>query len=136
MPSTGKFVGQPLPVFFAKAQAHKNASDFGFNRVAIARAELVLQTVIPIRNFGVLRAGVVEFRDAMSEGFELPLHGVEFGEHRHAFGKHSAPGKCKSILRQISGSGSFGNNQGAVVERIQAGKDLHQRGLAGTIRAH
>ena len=79
---------------------------------------------------------MVEFGDLVSESFEFPFHGVEFGEHRHAFGKHGASGKREAILRQISGRRAFGNNQRAVVQRVQAGENLHQRGLAGSVRAH
>ena len=96
----------------------------------------MLQAVIAVGDVGIFRAGVVEFGDAVGERFQFPLHGVEFGEHRHAFGKNGAAGKREAILRQISGSGALGNDERAVVERVQAGENLHQCGFAGAVRAH
>ena len=72
LPAAGKFFGLPLPVFFAKAQPHQDASDFGFNRVAVAGAEFVLQAVIAVGHVGILRAGVVEFGDFVQSGFPVP----------------------------------------------------------------
>src|SRR5208337_4330281 len=98
-------------------------------------AKLVLQTVIAVGNLGILRTGVIKLRNAVSERFQLSLHGVKFGEHRHALGEHAAAGKREPILRKISGGRSLGDDQGAVVERVQAGENLHQRGFAGAVRA-
>ncbi len=72
----------------------------------------------------------------MGERFQLPLHGVEFSEHRHAFGKHGAAGKREAILRQITSRGALGDDERAVVEAVQAGENLHQRGFAGAVPAH
>ena len=136
LPAAGELIRLPLPVFFAKAQSLQHASHFGFNRVAIAGAEFMLEAVIAVGHLGIFRAGVVEFGDFMCQLFQFPLHGVQSGEHRHAFRKHGAAGKREPILRQISGSRSLGNNERAVVERIQAGENLHQRGFARAVRAH
>ncbi len=119
-----------------KPNPMQNPSDFGLNRVAVAGAEFMLQAVIAVGDVGILRAGVVEFGDAMRERLQLPLHGVEFGEHRHAFGKDGAAGKREAILRQISRSSALGDDERAVVEGVQAGENLHQRGFAGAVRAH
>jgi len=136
LPAARKFVGLALPVFFAKAQPLQHAPHFSFDRVAVAGAEFVLQAVIAVGDVGVLRAGVIELRDFMSELFQFPLDGVQSGEHRHAFGKHSAAGKREAILREISCGRSLGDDERAVVEGVEACENLHQRGFAGAVRAH
>src|SRR5580704_2160490 len=60
---------------------------------------------------------------------------MQSSEHRHALGKNGTSRKREAVLRQISSSGAFGDDQRAVVERVQAGENLHQRGLAGAVRA-
>src|SRR5271168_2022873 len=72
----------------------------------------------------------------MREGFEFPLDRVQSSEHRHALGKYGAARKREAILRQISCSGALGDDQRAVVERVQAGENLHQRGFARAVRTH
>ncbi len=67
LPSAGELVGQARPVFFGEAQAHQNAPDFGFDRVAVAGAELVFHAVVAVGDGGILRAGMVEFRHAVRE---------------------------------------------------------------------
>jgi len=136
LPSAGKFVRLPLPVLFAEAKPHEHAAHFGFNRVSIAGLELMLQPMIPVGHVGIFRAGVVEFCDAMHQGFEFLLHRAQLIEYRHALGKNRAPGKRKAILRQISCSGAFGDGERAVVQRVQSGEYLHQCRLAGAVRAH
>ena len=49
--------------------------------------------------------------------------------------KHGAAGKREAVLRKVSGGSAFGDDERAVVERIHAGEDLHQRGFAGAIAA-
>jgi hypothetical protein len=72
----------------------------------------------------------------MSERLQFPLHSVQFGKYRHAFGKHGASGERKTILRQISGGGAFGNAQSSVIEGVKPGQNLHQGRFAGAVGAH
>ncbi len=136
LPAAGEFLRLPIPVFFAKSKSLQHAPHFSFNRVTIAGAKFVLQTVIAVGHVGILRAGMIEFGDLMGERFQLAFHGMKFGKHRHAFGKHGAPGKREPILRQISCGRPLGDDERAVVEAVQAGENLHQRRLAGAVRAH
>ncbi len=136
LPAAGEFVRLPLPVFFAKAKPLQHASYLGFNRVAVAGAEFVLQTVIAVGDLGIFRALMVEFGDLVRKRLQFALHGVEVAEHRHALGKHGAAGKREAILRKISGGRALGDDERAVVEGVEPGKNLHQRGFAGAVRAH
>src|ERR1700728_4059992 len=61
---------------------------------------------------------------------------MQSGEHRHAFRKDGAAGKREAVLRKISRGRPLGDDERAVVERVQAGENLHQRGLASAVRAH
>ena len=135
LPSAGKFVGQARPVFFAETQAHQDSSDFGLDGVSVAGAELMLDAVVAVGDGGVLRAGVVEFGHAVGQRFEFRFHGAQIVEHRHALGENAAAGEREAVLRKISGRSAFGDDQAAIVERVHAGKDLHQRGLAGAVAA-
>ena len=87
LPAPGEFVGLPLPVFFTETQTHEDSSDLGLNGVAVACAELVLETMVAVGDIGVFRAGVVELCDAVSQSFQFLLHRAQFGKHGHAFGK-------------------------------------------------
>ena len=135
LPSAGEFVGQARPVFFGEAQAHQNSSDFGFDGVAVAGAEFVFHAVVAVGDGGVFRAGVVEFRHAVGERFQFRFHGAQVVEHRHAFGEDAAAGEREAVLRKISGRCAFGDDQAAVVERVHARENFHQRGLAGAVAA-
>ena len=73
LPAAGEFFGLPLPVFFLKAQTHEYPPDFGFNRVAVAGAEFVLEAVITVGHSGVFRAGGVEFGELVQQRFEFLL---------------------------------------------------------------
>ena len=135
LPSAGEFVGQARPVFFREAQAHQDASDFGFDRVAVAGAEFVFDAVVAVGDGVVFRAGVVEFRHAVRERFEFRFHGAQVVEDRHALGEDAAAGEREAVLRKISGGRAFGDDEAAVVEGVHAGEDLHERGLAGAVAA-
>ena len=78
---------------------------------------------------------MVEFGHAVRQRFEFLFHGAQIVEHRHALGEDGAAGEREAILRQISGGRAFGDDEGAVVERVHAGENLHQRGLAGAVGA-
>ena len=50
--------------------------------------------------------------------------------------KTRAAGEREAVLRKISGGRAFGDGERAVVERVHAGENLHQRGFAGAVSAH
>ncbi len=71
----------------------------------------------------------------MVQGFEFLLHAQQIGEHGHALGEHSAPGKFQAVLRQVAEGDALHGVDAAVVQRLHAGENLEQRGLAGAVRA-
>ena len=64
LPAAGELVGQPRPVFFAEAETSQHRSDFGLDRVAVARPEFVLDPVVAVRDMRVFRRLVRELRHA------------------------------------------------------------------------
>ena len=135
LPASGEFVGLLRPVFLGETQPHQDSADFGLDRVAVARAEFVFQPVIAVGDFGVRRAGVIELRHAVREGFQFRLDGAEVVEHGHALVEHRPSRERQAVLRQVSGRRAFRDRERAVVERVQPGQNLHDRGLAGAVRA-
>ncbi len=95
----------------------------------------MFHAVVAVGDGGIFRAGVVEFGHAVRERLEFGFHRAQVVEHRHALSENAAPGECEAVLRQISGGRAFGDDQAAVVERVHAGENLHQCGLAGAVAA-
>ena len=118
-----------------ETQTHQHSADFGFDRIAVAGAELVFDAVVAVGDGVVFGAGVVEFRHAVGQRFQFRFHGAQIVEHRHALGENAAAGEREAILRKISGGSAFGDGERAVVEGVHAGENLHERGLAGAVAA-
>src|SRR5471032_868067 len=72
----------------------------------------------------------------MRQLFLLTLHLVDLLENRKALGEDRAAGKREAVLRQVAALDSTLLREGAVVERVDAGKDFEQRGLAGAVGAY
>ena len=68
--------------------------------------------------------------------FDLSLHVADFVEDREAFFKDASAGEAQSLLRQVADAHAAGLLHGAVVQRLETGKHLHQGGFAGAISAH
>lgn len=71
----------------------------------------------------------------MGELLELLLHGAQFVEDGEAFLEDGAAGEGEAILRQVADGHAFGALHRAVVERVEPGENLHERGLAGAVGA-
>src|SRR5260370_31279584 len=96
----------------------------------------MFQAVVAVGSVGIFWTLMVELGDAMSQRFQLPLHRMQFLENSHAFGENGAARERETILRQVPSRRSLGDNERAIIERIQPGENLHQRGFAGAVRAH
>ncbi len=96
----------------------------------------MFDAVVAVGHSGVFRAGVVQFRHAVCKRFQFHFHRAQVVEHRHALGKNAASGERQPVLRQISGGCPFRDGKRAVVKRVHARENLHQRGLARAVRAH
>ena len=94
----------------------------------------MFHALVAIRDGGVFGTGVVEFRHAVGEGLQFLLHRADVIKDRHALGENRASRQSQAVLRKVAGGSSFGDGDRAVVERVHAGQNLHQRGLAGTVR--
>ena len=95
----------------------------------------MFDALVAVGHRGIFGAGVIEFRHAVSQGFELGFQGAQIVEDRHALGENRAPGQREAVLGKVSGRGAFGDHERAVVEGVHAGENLHQRGLAGAVAA-
>src|SRR5260370_41572527 len=58
---------------------------------------------------------------------------MKFSKHRQALGKNGVAGHGEAVLRKVSGGDALGARDGAVVERLAPGKNLHDGGFAGAI---
>ena len=95
----------------------------------------MFELLVTVGNIGVLRAFVIEFRHAASQRFHFLFDGMELGKDGHALGENGAAGHGEAVLRKVSGGDAFGARDRAVVERLAAGKNLHNGGFAGAVRS-
>ncbi len=135
LPAAGKFFGRSRPVVAVEAKSGEDLTNLRFERVAVAGDEFVFELLITVGDVGVFGARVVEFRHASGERLHFFLDGVEFGKHRHALGKNGTAGHREAVLRKVSRGNALGARDGAVVERLAAGKNLHDGGFASTVRS-
>ena len=80
-----------MPIFFAEAEAHENASYLGFDGVSVAGAKFVFEALIALRDLRVFRRRLVELGHARGQVFHLLLHLAQLGKNRHALGEHGTP---------------------------------------------
>src|SRR5205823_1277206 len=106
LPAPGELLSPALPLFFPESKPAKHGSYFSLNSISVARSELVLQAVETVRDLGILRPGMVKLRHAPSKVLHLLLHGTQFGEDGHAFGKNRAARQREPILREVAGRDS------------------------------
>src|SRR5271170_6891609 len=84
---------------------------------------------------GIGRAFRVELGERGGDGFHLFLKAEQFVKDREAFVEDGAAGEREAILRQVSDAHAFSALDLTVVEAVESGKDLHERGFAGAVRA-
>ncbi len=133
LPAPGEFFGAARPVVAAEAKTRENLTDLRLERVAVASDEFVFELLVTVGDVGVFGARVVEFRHASGERLHFFLDGMKFGKHRHALGKNGTAGHGEAVLRKVSRGNALGARDGAVVERLAAGKNLHDGGFASTV---
>ena len=136
LPSAGELVGLARPILLAEAKAGEHAAHLRVERVAIERVEALLQHRIALRGGVVLGSFVVEFGQLAAEALDLAFHLMQLVEDGEAFGEHASAGKAQPLLWQIADTDTARLLHCAVVERLLAGENLHQRGFAGAIGAH
>ena len=79
---------------------------------------------------------MIQFRQLPGQPLDLPLHLVEFVENRQALLEDRSPRELQSLLRQIADADAARLLECAVVQSLQPGQNLHQRGFAGAVGAH
>ena len=95
----------------------------------------MLDTLVALRHLRVLRRRVVEFGHASGQLFHLLFHASQMRKHRHALGKHGAPGERQPILRQVPGADALGPADRAIVEAFGSRQNFQQGGFAGAVCA-
>ncbi len=83
----------------------------------------------------ILRAGVVEFGELPAQALDFALHLAEFVEDGEALFENGAAREAQAFLRQVADAHAARLLHAAVVERLEAGQHLHQRGFAGAVGA-
>ena len=77
----------------------------------------------------------VELGERGGDRFHLFFKAEQFVEDGQAFVEDGAAGERQAVLREVSDAHTAGALHLAVVEAVESGEDLHQRGLAGAVRA-
>ena len=135
LPSSGKFLGLPLPVVATETETSEHLADLGFEGIAVAGYEFVFQLLVAVGDVRVVLTLVVEFRHAAGERFHFFFHRMKLVKHRQALGKDGAAGHGEAVLGKVSAGNTFGARDRAVVERFAAGQNFHHRRLAGAVRS-
>ena len=78
---------------------------------------------------------MIEFRHLRGQPLGFALHFVQFVEDGEALVKDGPAGELEPFLRQIADADAARLIEGAVIEGLEAGKNLHQRGFAGAVGA-
>ena len=136
MPAAGEFLGAAAPIRFRESQAGKHAPGLCLKRIAVALAELGVESMEALAHALILFALGIEFGHLSHQIFHLLLHGQQVAEHRHAFGQHRASGKRQAVLREVARSDPLSEADFAVIERIEARQHLEQSALARAVRSH
>ena len=79
---------------------------------------------------------MVQLSQLRGQPLDFALHLVQLVEDGEAFLEYRAAGKLQSLLRQIADADAARLLEGAVVQRLQPGQHLHQRGFSRAVRAH
>src|SRR5579883_85464 len=75
----------------------------------------------------------VEFRERGGNRLQLFFQAEELIEDRKAFVEDGAAGDREAVLREVADAHPAGALHLAVVKAVDAGKDLHERRLAGAV---
>jgi hypothetical protein len=136
LPAAGEFLGSARPVVLAEAEAVQHTSNLRFDRIAVARAKLTVDSMEAVGDRRILSPGRIQIRHLVRERLQLDFHIAQIGKHRHALGEYGAAGQGESILREIAGGQAAHGCQRPVIEAVDTGQNLEKRGFSGSIRAH
>ena len=135
LPAARKFLGVAGPVLFAKAKAGEHGAYLRVERVAIKRVKALLQQREAFGGGFVLRAGVVQLGKLSRGPLHFAFHGAQLVEDGEALVKDGTAGQLQAFLRQVANAHALGLLHHAIVQQLEAGQDLHERGFAGAIGA-
>ncbi len=137
LPAAAEFIGLPRPIFLAEAEAGEHAAHLRVERVAVERVKAVLQQRVALGGGLVLGAFVVEFGHLRQPAARsrAPFRAISSKTVRHS-SKTVRPASSQPLLRQVADADAAGLLERAVVQRLESGEHLHQRGFAGAVGAH
>ena len=126
-PRTPPSAASSLP---KETPAREHRPHLRLQRIPVARPELALDRVKPVRHLRILSARRIEIGHAVRQRLHLLLHLAQAVEHRHALGEHAPSGQRQPILRQIPRRDPLRPVNRPVVERFHPAQDLEQRRFA------
>ncbi len=135
LPAAGELFRAALPVFLREAEAGEHGADLRVERVDVMRVEEVGDLGVAVGGGDVLARFRVGLGDGVGELLVFSFERAELVEDREAFVEDGAAGEREAILRQVADGHAFDVGALAVVERLDAGEDLQQRGFAGAVAA-
>ena len=135
LPAAGELLGGAFPVLLGESEAAQHGADLRIQRVDVVDVEVVGDVGVAVGGGAVLARAGVGGRERVGDLFGLALQRVEMVEDGEALGKDGLAAEGEAVLRQIADGHALDTGQRAVVQVLQAGEDLEQRGFAGAVAA-
>ncbi len=133
LPSAGKLFSPATPVFFREPEAGEDGPDLRVQCVTVVGTKSGVDLGEAVGSGGVGVAFRVEFGERGGDRLHLFFEAEKLVEDRQAFVEDGAAREREAVLREVSDAHAAGALDLAVVEAVEAGEDLHQRGFAGAV---
>ena len=135
LPAAGELFGAALPVFLGEAEAAEDCTDLGVECVDVVRVEEIGDLGVAVGGGVVLGGLGVRVRHGVGQLLVFDFERADLVEDGEALVEDAAAGEREAILREVAEGHALGVGALAVVERLDAGEDLEQGGLAGAVAA-
>ena len=136
LPAAGKFLRAALPVLLGESEPAEHGADLRVEGVDVMDMQVVRDVGVAVGGGAVLSRFGVGGGESVGDLFGLALQIEEVVEDGEALGKDGLAADGEAVLRQVSNGHSLDRGELAVVEGIEAGEDLEQRGFARAIAAN
>ncbi len=135
LPAAGELLGGAFPVLLGESEAAQHGPDLRIQRVDVVDVEVVGDVGVAVGGGAVLARAGVGGGERVGDLFGLALQRVQMVEDGEALGKDGLAAEGEAVLRQIADGHALDTGERAVVQGLQAGEDLEQRGFAGAVAA-
>ena len=123
------------PVFLGEAEAAEDGADLRVERVDVVRVQKIGDLGVAVGGGVVLGGLRVRVGHRVRQLLVLDFERADLVEDGEALVEDAAAGEREAVLREVAEGHALGVGALAVVERLDAGEDLEQGGLAGAVAA-